>query len=338
MRDTLHSLLRQALRVCSGLLIGIFGVVAVDNAHACDPCGVHSAVQVPGLMNALRTTGLQPAAWTLGISEQFSTFDVRGENDLRTTNTDLELIRNLSVTQFSLSYNVSSQVAVQVNAPLVVRNYDHFERFSKVRDTEAGLGDASILTTFSPYSYTDVEERFFVAGVAGLKLPTGDTGSLTRVANEGAESADVRIQGRGLTLGTGSVDMPVGLVTYARSGRWQVFGSAQYTFRTEGAADYRFADDLAWSAAPGWLFVLGEERSLSCSLVISGEDKGSDRLAGEALPRTAAHNVYLGPELFYAVSNKLSVQVGIDLPIALDVGGAAVEPETRSRLALSWIF
>jgi hypothetical protein len=118
----------------------------------------------------------------------------------------------------------------------------------------------------------------------------------------------------------------------------QLFGSAQYTFRTEGAADYRFANDVAWSVAPGWLFVLGEEQSLSCSMVFSGEDKGSDSLGGENLPRTAVHNLYLGPELFYALNNKLSVQLGIDLPVAIDVGGAAVEPETRSRLSFSWIF
>jgi hypothetical protein len=322
------------------LAFGLVALVAfnVRDAVCCDPCGVHSSVQVPGIMNALRTTGLKPSAWTLGVSEQFSTFNVRNENDLRTTNTDLELIRNLSVTQFSLAYNLSSQVALQLNAPIVVRNYDHFERFSKVRDTEAGLGDVSALTTFSPYSYTELEERFFIAGVFGVKLPTGDTGSLSRVANDDSGSADVRIQGRGLTLGTGSVDLPVGLVTYGRSGRLQIFGSAQYTFRTEGAADYRFANDLAWSIAPGWLFVLGEEESLSCSMVFSGEDKGSDSLAGDNLPRTAVHNLYLGPELFYALNNKLSVQLGIDLPIAIDVGGAAVEPETRSRLSFSWIF
>lgn len=338
MRAGQYQLRRGLLRTFFSLGVILLMFFVPREAAGCDPCGVHSSVQVPGLMNALRTTGLTPSAWTVGVSEQFSTFNVRGENDLRTTNTDLELIRNLSVTQLSLAYNLSSQVAVQVNMPLVVRNYDHFERFSKVRDTEAGLGDMSMLTTFSPYSYTDVEQRFFIAGVAGVKLPTGDTGSLTRVAGEGGDSADVRIQGRGLTLGTGSVDVPVGLVAYARSGRMQLFGSAQYTFRSEGAADYRFADDLAWSVAPGWLFVLGEEESLSCSLVFSGEDKGSDELDGESLSRTAAHNLYLGPELFYAVNNKLSVQLGIDLPIAIDVGGAAVEPETRSRLALSWIF
>jgi hypothetical protein len=305
-------------------------------AWACDPCGVHGAVQVPGVMNALRTTGLQPRVWTLGVNEQFSSFRVRDENDLRTTNTDLELIRNLSVTQLSLAYNISSQLAVQVNAPLVVRNYDHFERFSKVRDTEAGLGDSSMVGTYSPYSHSDLDQRFFVAGVAGIKAPTGDTGSLARVVDDTSGQASTRIQGRGLTLGTGSVDVPLGVVAYGRMNRVQVFAGAQYTIRTEGAADYTFANDLTWSISPGWLFVLGEDQNLSCSLVFSGEDKGSDRVAGEVLPRTTMHNLYLGPELFYSLNSELSVLAGLDLPIARDVGGAAVEPELRARLTISW--
>jgi hypothetical protein len=299
---------------------------------------MHNSVQIPGVMNALRTTGLQPGAWTLGAQEQFSTFDVRGENDLRTTQKDLELIRNLSVTQFSLAYNVTDQLSIQTNLPLIGRSYDRFERFKKVRDSEIGLGDGSIFTTYSPYSYNDIDTRFFIAGLAGVKLPTGDTGSLKRITQESGDDAQTLIQGRGLTLGTGSVDIPLGIVSYARSGRALIFSSAQYTIRNEGAADYRFANDFVWSAAPGWLFLIGEERSLSLSAVLSGEHKGSDHVDGVLLPRTATSNLYLGPELFYSASNRVSAQLGIDLPIALDVGGAAVQPETRTRIALSYSF
>jgi hypothetical protein len=323
---------RALLALTSALTLGF------SPLYACDPCGMNNSVQVPGVMNSLRSTGLRPNVWTIGVSEQLSTFKVRGENELRTTDKDLELIRNLSVTQFTAAYNVSSQIAWQINAPLVVRNYDHFERFAKVHDTEAGLGDMSFLSTYSPYSFNDVESRIFVAGLGGIKAPTGDTGSLTQIVSDDGSSAGTQIQGRGLTLGTGSVDIPFGLVAYGRSGRLQMFSSAQYTIRTEGAADYRFADDLSWSAAPGWLFILGEEKSLATSLVVSGERKGGDHLNGKLLPKTAVNNVYMGPEVFYSVTGSVSVLLGVDLPISIDVGGAAVRPETRSRAMLSVAF
>lgn len=334
-REGLHGL---GNRLCRAAIVALAVMLySAVPAMACDPCGLHSSVQVPGVVNALRTTGMQADALTVGVQEQFATYRVRGENDLRTTETDLELIRTLSVSQLSVGYNLSSSIALQGNVPFVVRSYDRFERFEKVRETESGLGDSSLLATYSPYSFNDLDSRFFVAGVAGLKVPTGDTGSLKRVASEGENQPD-NIQGRGLTLGTGSVDVPIGVIGYGRLDRMVLFASAQYTFRTEGAADYQFANDLAWSIAPGRLFLIGEEESISCSMVFSGEHKGSDHLNGELLPRTAVSNLYLGPELFYADGSRWSIQLAVDLPIALDVGGAAVEPETRSRVAVSWSF
>jgi hypothetical protein len=86
------------------------------------------------------------------------------------------------------------------------------------------------------------------------------------------------------------------------------------------------------------MFLLGEDESLSFSLVMSGEHKGDDRLNGAPLPKTSANNLYLGPELFYSNSNALSLQLAMDLPVALDVGGAAVQPETRWRVAVSISF
>lgn len=319
-------------------IIAVILALNVGYAFACDPCGLHNSVQVPGLINNMRATGLHAGSFTIGMQQQLSTFKVRGENDLRTTEGDLELIKTLSVTQVSAGYNLSNSVAAQVNLPFIIRNYDTFQRFRQINETEAGIGDISLNTTYSPYSYNDVESRFFIAAIGGIKLPTGDAGSLTRVASEDPNTANQRIQGRGLTLGTGSIDIPLGLVSYARAGRLVGFASTQYSLRGEGAADYRFANDFVWNAAPGYLFLLGEDESLSLSFVMSGEHKGDDRLNGAPLPKTSANNLYLGPEIFYSSSSTLSLQLAMDLPVALDVGGAAVQPETRWRVAISISF
>lgn len=312
----------------------LMAAVGMSSSWACDPCGLHSSVQVPGVMNSLRTTGLQPGAFTLGAQQQVSTFNIRGENGLRTTETDLELIKTLSATQLSLGYNLSDTFATQINLPFIVRNYDRFERYQRINETEAGFGDMSLTGTYSPYSYTDVESRFFIAALGGIKTPTGDPGSLKRIANEDPATADSRIQGRGLTLGTGSFDIPLGIVSYGRIGRLVAFTTAQYTVRGEGAADYRFANDLVWSVAPGYLFVIGEDESLSVSALVSGENKGDDRLNGERLSRTSSNNTYVGAEIFYAVNTKGSLQLALEVPVAINVGGAAVEPEIRGRVGV----
>jgi hypothetical protein len=313
-------------------------VVAVDSGFACDPCGMHSSVQVPGLINSLRTSGLQAGSITTSLQEQVSTFSVTGENQLLTANEELSLVRVLSVTQLTLGYNLSDEFGLQASLPFVARRFDRFERFQRVSESEYGLGDASLLGTYSPYSSGTVDERIFLALLAGIKAPTGDSGSLKRAASTENSNGEVALQGRGLSLGSGSVDIPAGGVGYFRSGRLVLFTTGLYTFRGEGAAGYRIANDLAWSAAPGWLFVLGEEETITLSLSLSGEHKGRDRLKGEAVSRTASNNIYLGPELFFAMSNRLSLQLSVDLPLSVDVGGAAVEPESRSRFSVSWSF
>jgi hypothetical protein len=299
---------------------------------------MHSSVQVPGLMNSLRTSGLQSGSLTTSLQEQVSTFSITGENRLLTANEELSLVRTLSVTQLSVGYNINEEFALQASLPFVARRYDRFERFRRVSETEYGLGDASLLGTYSPYSSGNVEERVFLALVGGVKVPTGDSGSLKSAASREDSNGDVTIQGRGLSLGSGSVDVPLGAVGYLRSGRLVLFTTGLYTFRGEGAADYRIANDLAWSTSPGWLFVLGEEETLTLSLGISGEHKGRDRLRGEVVGRTASNNIYVGPDLFFAMSNQLSLQLSVDLPLLVDVGGAAVEPESRSRFSILWSF
>ncbi len=320
------------------LIVALICALKANCVFACDPCGLHNSVQVPGLINTLRATGLRSGSFTLGLQQQLSTFKVRGENDLRTTEADLELIKTLSVQQVSAGYNLSNSLSAQVNVPFIIRTYDTFQRFRQVKETEAGFGDISLNTTFAPYSSNDVGSRVFIAAIGGVKLPTGDTGSLRRVASEDPSTADQRIQGRGLTLGTGALDIPLGLVSYARVGRLVGFTSAQYTVRGEGAANYRFANDLIWNTAPGYLFLLGEDQSLSLSVVMSGEHKGDDRLNGDPLTKTSANNLYLGPEIFYSSSSSLSLQFAMDMPVTLDVGGAAVKPETRWRVAISMGF
>jgi hypothetical protein len=289
-------------------------------------------------MNSMRTSGLRAGGWTTSIQEQLSTFSVTGENELLTANEDLSLVRSLSITQLSLGYNFNEEFSLQASLPFVARSFDRFERFSKVRDTEYGLGDSSLLGTYSPYSYGTVDERIFIGLLAGLKLPTGDPGSLKSAADSGSTDGSVNIQGRGLSLGSGSVDVPLGAVAYLRTGRAVLFTSGLYTIRGEGSADYRFANDLSWSAAPGWLFVLGEEETLTVSVGLAGEHKGRDRLRGTSVGRTAANNLYAGPDVFFSVSNKVSIQLSFELPISIDVGGAAVEPETRSRASVLWSF
>jgi hypothetical protein len=108
--------------------------------------------------------------------------------------------------------------------------------------------------------------------------------------------------------------------------------------RTKGDYDYRFANDLQWQFAPGVYLVLNERHSLALQLVASGEDKSTDTFQGAAAADTALTSVYLGPQFTYTWSDKLSTQVGVDLPVMLDNSALQVVPDYRMRAVVTWRF
>lgn len=333
---------RHSLSVVAFALVSLCAsLLTTHTAQACDTCGMSSAMQLPGTVNATRSVGLQEGGWTASFAQQVSRFKTRGDSALRTADTDLELVKTFSTSQLSASYNLTSELGVQLALPIIVREYDHFVNFRRQRGTDSGLGDMTSLMTYSPYSQNTPEERTFLLFFGGLKLPTGDTGSLKRVVDS-AEVAggdpSTSLQGRGLALGSGSVDVPFGFTVYHREDRLFALLIAQHTFRNEGEADYRFANDTSWSATPGYLFLLNDDNNLSLGMTVSGEHKGNDRLAGITLDRTSVNNIYVGPEVLFSWQNRLTAQAAIDLPVAVDVGGAAVEPDFRVRASLNWIF
>jgi hypothetical protein len=112
----------------------------------------------------------------------------------------------------------------------------------------------------------------------------------------------------------------------------------QYAIRTEGDFRYEFANDWTWFGGPGVYLMLRDEHSLSLQAIVSGESKGQDMIAGLPTDDTAVTEVYLGPQLNFTWSSKLSAQLGLDLPVSIVASGQQVVPDYRVRAALTWRF
>jgi hypothetical protein len=112
----------------------------------------------------------------------------------------------------------------------------------------------------------------------------------------------------------------------------------QYAIRTEGDYGYQFANDWAWFGGPGVYLLLGNEHTLSVQAVVSGETKGQDTVNGMATDDTAVTIVYLGPQINYTWSSKLSAQIAVDLPVSVAATGEQLVPDYRVRAAVTWRF
>ena len=89
---------------------------------------------------------------------------------------------------------------------------------------------------------------------------------------------------------------------------------------------------------PGFYFALNEDYTLSLQGIVSGESKGKDSFYGVPDNDSAETNVYLGPQINFTWSDKLSVQVGGDLPVSIDNTGLQAVPDFRVHAAFTWRF
>jgi hypothetical protein len=115
-------------------------------------------------------------------------------------------------------------------------------------------------------------------------------------------------------------------------------GAMQYAIRTEGDFGYQFANDWVWYGGPGVYLVMGEKYTLALQAVVSGESKGEDTINGVATSDTAVTSVFMGPQVNFTWSDRLSVQVAVDLPVSIASSGEQIVPDYRIRADLTWRF
>jgi len=175
---------------------------------------------------------------------------------------------------------------------------------------------------------------FSWTGLGGVKFPSGDSAHLNPAEDDFAPG----IGGHDLTLGSGSFDGLVGTGFFARWKRVFMTGAMQYAIRSEGDFGYRFANDWIWIGGPGVYLMLSDTHTLALQAVVSGESKGQDTVRGVSTDDTAVTAVYVGPQVNFSWSSRLSAQVGLDLPVVMNTTGLQLAPDYRIRAALTWRF
>ena len=308
--------------------VGFFlaGAVAVP---ACDLCSVFNVVAAEGTRNK---------GFSASVAEQFTHFETLQVNGREVANPTHQYL-NSSVSQAVLGYTFNDWASVQFNLPVIHREFKRPEGLVIDRGTESGLGDASLLGVFTPVRVEHMHSTFNWSVFGGVKFPTGDSHRISEelheVEGQGAASG---IHGHDLALGTGSYDGLVGTGIYARYRRGFFRASVQYSIRSRGDFDYRYANDLSWAGGPGVFLVLKETWTASVQFVISGEDKGLDNFRGASADDTGITSMYLGPQFNVTWSDKLSAELGVDLPVVLDNTALQAVPDYRVRAALTCRF
>ncbi|HZI32579.1 MAG TPA: hypothetical protein VFF11_09565 [Candidatus Binatia bacterium] len=310
-------------------LSALAGVLATP-AVGCDLCSIYSATQARGEIGE---------GFYAGVAEQFTHFGTV-QVDGRKVPNEVGQYLDSSISQLFAGYNFNDRFGVQLNLPVVYRSFKRPDGFEIDRGTESGPGDVSLIGNFLVYRMLRENLTFSWSVLGGIKFPTGSTDRMREELNEvevpGAPESG--IHGHDLTLGTGSFDGVVGTGIFTRWQRLFLTVSAQYAIRTKGDFDYQFANDLTWSGGPGVYLVLDHHYTLALQSVVSGERKETDTFQGASADDTGVEAVYLGPQLSFTWSNKLSAQAGADFPISIDNTALQTVPDYRVRAGLNWHF
>ena len=146
------------------------------------------------------------------------------------------------------------------------------------------------------------------------------------------------IHGHDIALGSGSLDVPLGMSLFMRQDQFFFGGFAQYTVRSEGDYDYRYANDLMVSGGPGIFLSTLHEITISARAVLTGEWKSYDQGPNGKQLDTARRSLYAGPELVLTSNSNLLFDLGLDLPLDVNNSGTQVVQSYRVRSGLTYRF
>jgi hypothetical protein len=345
------------MKSLSLILTAVLLTAGLTTGRACDLCGCFT----PQLNTAPQMeSSLFPwweRGWFGAVGQQFTRFGTLQNNGSEVANPTGQYL-NSSITQLVSGYQITSRFALQLNVPLIYREFKRPEGFEIQQGTVSGLGDMSLLLKTVFYHYASPAERTFdVTGknpvatvhesdftfsaiaLTGIKFPTGDPSRLKEefheVEVEGAPESG--IHGHDLTLGTGSYDGIFGGQTALRYKSMFFESNVQFTLRTEGAHQYRFANDLLWDGGPGYYVLRNRENIVGLQLVVSGEYKGLDHFRGKPAEDTGVTSVFLGPRIV-ASRGRWSAEVWAEVPVLMQNTSLQAVADYRLHGAISVQF
>jgi hypothetical protein len=329
----------------------VSAVAMLSTAEACDLCSIYTAT----VMQEHKT-----GPW-VAVSEQFTSFNTLRDGDKTLANENAEWLQS-SITQLVVGYSIHPRFGLQLNVPLISREFRRFHDGAIEHDDESGLGDISLVGRLNMWERVTGRGITRLDILAGLKFPTGDADRLAEEIEHEEEEEEARtdhtvasvegprdhheghdhelsgVHGHDLALGTGSLDLIVGFTTFTSWRRVFFEASVQYLVRGHGDFGYDYANDLLWSGGPGMFVWLGHQGTAALEAAFSGESKDKDEQFHETADDTAITALYLGPRAIVTFSDKLNAELGAEWPLVQEVSSVQLVPDYRLRAGLTWKF
>ncbi|MBI5237194.1 MAG: transporter [Deltaproteobacteria bacterium] len=313
------------------LSIGLF--LSANLAYACDYCLLSQGISP---LESLQGSGIR-------LNGRYSLLKQAYNGRHKIDNPGAQ--EEFQTTELTGFYGVSENLLLIVTLPykrtrlkgdLLVDDAGNVSA-STDRGRQQGLGDIPIMARYSFYKAHTLDSTTVIAGVWGIKLPTGKTDG--RVEG-GAEFLDSHLQ-----IGTGSTDVLVGLSASHVAGPLSLSANLLGAITGDGKAgetDHRFGNTLNYDLTakyrlyPGVVGPAGAQAFFALGL--NGEVMDREVEGGVELRDSGGHKLFLTPGVQVSFAPHWSAEVSYHLPIYVNMNGTQLVEDYKVMGGVTYIF
>lgn len=292
----------RALALGASLLIGLSVFNLPVRALACEA----------EAGNALSARVLPKGALSASVSYEYRKYDELGHLNAHELHEEGRHVHNFDhdqVYSLALGYGVTNDFELGLRVPYVQK------KFLRVEDGVVGKGDSSkgIGDVVLQGKYCFFHGFADLAGIAGVKFPTGDT------AQRGFDDRKLAVEEQ---PGSGSFDYLLGLAASKEFSRWLIECGMIYTFRNQGARDYEFGDALELGVSAFYALIPdGRFPNYRIGAEIRQQFIAKDRDKGMKVADSASEVLFFSPGFQADINEHVAAFVSAPVPVAQNRGG-----------------
>ena len=334
---------RHTLRIAIVSALAFAPVLTINSASACAACGCTLSTDWNTLGNTTKP------GFTVDVSSTFinqnqqrygtGTASPALINSQLAAGQEVEAFTKTEITTASLIYN-DDIWGVSTQIPYLNRTHGTYGTSyplgsSYSSSADSGIGDIRVVGHYTGFSETQASGI-----IAGLKLPTGNTGANFNAGAAAGTPLDPTLQ-----MGTGSTDVILGGYTSGTvdSYGWFTQGTVQHAVATRPALGniyYRPGDSYSWNSGIGYA---GYGAKISPLLQLNFISRQVDTLAAPTnqvtgILATGGTLVYLSPGVAVRLGGGASLYSFIQLPIYQKVNDLQLVPRYTFAMGVRQSF
>ena len=225
----------------------------------------------------------------------------------------------------------------KLDGHLHVHSDGDIEVHKDMKGEETGIGDIAALGRYTFSKTHTIDTTTSVAGIAGVKFPTGKTNGRT---DDGMEYLDAHLQ-----LGTGSTDFLLGLSMSHTVQKLSLSANLLGVIPTEGKAGdtkHQFGNTLNYDITAKYRVHPAVSAPLStqlfCSLGLNGELREREKVAGAEDVNSGGHTIYLTPGVQVVAAPQWVFELSYQHPVYHNLYGTQLAEDYKVNGAVTYLF